>query len=187
MTPSPAPLPGVPWIVIDGPLIAVPEGGWQVLISVVALLVSAGTLIYTLTARPRVSATVQRHTYRDDNGVQVPDGDDVSVMNLGRASVIVRSVDAIGPDGTESRAPKALRGPKRETVIAPSFPLVIEPGKVVTIWMPVALYGATASYEHGFKVSHLTRALIRRQPRTRTLIVRGGNAPAKTSRTRPPD
>ncbi|CAH0137932.1 hypothetical protein [Microbacterium foliorum] len=172
MTSEPSPSPGVPWLVIDSPLLVVSDGGWQTLISVLALAVSAWTLFYTLTARPRVSAVVQRWTYKS-GGQEVPDGDDVTVMNTGRAPVIVKSISAIGPDGAESAATKSKRGPSREVVTLPTFPLVVEPGKVLTVWMPVLLHGAEASHTHGFKINYLVRPLFRAKARVRALIVKG--------------
>jgi len=164
MTPSPSPSPTDDgnWLTINGPLIVVPDGSWQLLISALALVVSATALWFALAAAPRVRAlAVRSYLTFDSPGTEDPtvhhDGDEVTVVNLGRAALVLEDLRALTKDGRRKKAAAGPRGFKSKRVKFPTLPISIPPGGVLTAWFPTALAGEKAGLEHGYEVTTLHR------------------------------
>lgn len=172
MTPTPSPIPtDGSWLTITGPLIVVPDGGWQVLISIVALLVSVSTLWYTLSARARVHASVMRRRLMFEADQSVVDGDEVQIFNLGRSASVIISVQARTAAGKLLSAKSMPRGFENDPVEFPALPVTLQPHGVLTVWFSKALAGEEAGIEHGYQITYLRPGLLR-ATKQRTLIVK---------------
>jgi hypothetical protein len=150
-TPSPGPQPGS--LVIEGPLFVFPDGSWGVLISVLALTVSAITLWYTLSAKSRVRGHVQRG-YVMVGAKAMHDGDEVVIVNLGRSAAIVYDVRALTEDGRRLKAASMSRGTENKTVLFPPMPQTLDKGAVLPVWFSTALAGERAGRDHGYVITY---------------------------------
>jgi len=167
-----------PWIIIDSPLFVFPDGSWGVLISVVALLVSALTLWHTLSARPRVHSFVVRSYLQLGKAVHV-DGDEVVISNLGRTAAIIYDVRVLDGKGGVFKAATMTRGHDQTDVHFPDLPQSLAPGGVLKVWFSTSLAGEAAGIEHGYVVTYADSS-VRRRVRTdlQELIVKATNDPA---------
>lgn len=172
MPPTPA-----PWIVIDSPLIVFPDGSWGVLISIVALLVSALTLWHTLSAKPRVHAFVMR-AYLQFGEEARTDGDEIVIVNLGRTAAVIYDVRALTKNDEHLKSESMPRGYKSEPIAFPEMPQSLVPGGVLTVWFSKGLAGEDAGRDYGYVVTYANTSV---RPKVRTepleLVVKATDAP----------
>lgn len=163
--PSGSPTDG---LVINGPLFVFPEGSIGVVLSALALLVSAAALWHTISARSRIQATAVRYHVKLSGGATAADGDEINIINTGRTAGIVSDVRAITANDRYLRAKSMPRGPSHTPVEFPSMPQSIAPGGVLQIWFSAGLAGEKAGVDHGYRVTYIdttSRALLKGKPR----------------------
>lgn len=174
MPPSPSPSPSETppddgWLTIHGPLIVLPDGGWQVLISLLALAVSAATLWYTLSGRAVIDAQAVK-IGRRERGSIVFDGYDVIVYNTGRIAAILTSIDLETGEDEFSTPRTAHRGIGRETVEFPAMPLALNPQTAVRTSFPDRMGDSSGEpYTYRFRIQYLRPARFGRSGRVDTI------------------
>lgn len=180
-SPSPSPIDGS-WLTIHGPLVVVPDGGWDTLISLLALLISLVAVWFTFSARPLARAAVVRWYVsesdpHDQNPVKTHDGDEVTVLNIGRAPMILKDIRVITADGKRRRTDEGKRGPDGKRVPFPALPASVPSGDVLSAWFPSSLAGETSGVKHGYEITTLRPGgFFRRSTREAKIVVKVSEA-----------
>jgi len=177
-TPSPS---SPPWIEIQGPLFVVAPGGWQVLISVLALVISGGTLWFTLTARARVVAQAERIWLQFEHGPH-PDGDYVTIFNIGRTGAIILDIRALTKTGNYLKAEQMPKGFDSKAVQFPELPHTLPPHGALQAWFSTGLTkDSEAGHDHGYQIRYMQPSGFTRKMKPKTLIVRAPRPPEPDS------
>jgi hypothetical protein len=148
---------------------------WQNLLSLAALTVAVGSLLYTLSAKALPLVDV-RKAYRNEGGAWVVQGDLLDVYNVGRRPMPVRAVGAVntegGVDGPAS--PFEFLGGDHAN---PETPLVLQPGDSVTFAFPAGWVDTHRRHRLGYRVDWIKGRRRGQRARLAHIVLKGKRLP----------
>lgn len=150
----------------DGPTLLRMWPTAPTIISILALIVSACAFWYTLSARARVQAEVERYVLDGPD----PHRDHVNIYNTGRAPAIILMVGAMNEArGLVAAKTMTLPG-SDEPVPFPELPMSLPPQGVLRVTFSALHVGPEAGTKYGYGIIYLRPRPLRRAVRDKMIV-----------------